>query len=328
MSTRNQVDAESIKSPKKKRSLKRTAHVETASSLAIDMDKSEMDAIFAQLHLGQCEHPQAVLGQVYALAIEAVAKSLTQSLVALCGASSSLSHASDTPFAPLLQKILPKWGGDGGAIQERIVSSIESSKQKIVESIMRATAVGGSLDRQTVRMADPDALRFALPIWNIKKIRPLSAARLEALSHEILRADNATRHSRGRGKTYCHSHTPTSYRFSFDSGVVKPSAGTSGGELTEVIERLGRHVTEAALDVYGHSDDVDWSESGSLLSRDPSIEASPELSAFVRELEEPEVLSETESSGTTPSEGETGVPDNDELARAFEILLHEFDDEC
>ena len=74
--------------------------------------------------------------------------------------------------------------------------------------------------------------------------------------------------------------------------------------------------------------DVDWSESGSLLSRDPSIEASPELSAFVRELEEPEVLSETESSGTTPSEGETGVPDNDELARAFEILLHEFDDEC
>ena len=110
--------------------------------------------------------------------------------------------------------------------------------------------------------------------------------------------------------------------------MVKPSAWTSGGELTEVIERLGRHVTEAALDVYGHSDDVDWSESGSLLSRDPSIEASPELSAFVRELEEPEVLSETESSGTTPSEGETGVPDNDELARAFEILLHEFDDEC
>lgn len=219
--------AKTRKQRKPKRSLRKTPNARTPvseqESLAIDLSKNEIDAIFKNLYLGNLKNPQAAIGMVYSLALDALQKTLVQGVDEMIRGFADETPGNENPFAPWLAKIIPSDPEKIDAFKKNLNDKLEAAKATVNNKITAAcnsdadgpNAVGNkvSFSAEAIRafLQEPmnethdDPSGFHSPI-----ARHLSNGRLRELFEEIQMAppDDGI-------KRFKLSQLPERYRFSF-----------------------------------------------------------------------------------------------------------------
>ncbi|MBQ9396601.1 MAG: hypothetical protein IJU23_13940 [Proteobacteria bacterium] len=208
------------KQHKAKRSLRKAPKHQSLAdkeSLAIDLSKPEMDAIFTGLYTGQLENPQMAANKVYALALDALEKTLCEGLDEFYRdiEHNSLSN-SDNPFAPWIARFIPKDHSKILSIREDIKNKIGKAKHTVTDKLtgaFEADAEGNNLLGKKGQMT-ADAIRDIFDHVDDIKLpglhHYLSKDRLKELS-ELIKLpipDDGV-------KRYTISNLPDRYRFSF-----------------------------------------------------------------------------------------------------------------
>ena len=223
--------ANSPKQHKAKRSLRKTPKHQSIAdkkSLAIDLSKPEMDAIFTGLYTGQLDNPQMAANKVYALALDALEKTLCEGLDEFCRDIQRNSSAdSDNPFAPWISKFIPKDKNKIISIREDIKNKIGKAKHTVTDkltSAFEADAEGNDILGKKGQMT-ANAIRDILEHVDDVKIpginHYLSKERLHELS-ELIKLpipDDGI-------KRYTISNLPDRYRFSFGTPSSTSPANT------------------------------------------------------------------------------------------------------
>lgn len=219
--------AHTPKQHKAKRSLRKTPkrqNLADKESLAIDLSKPEMDAIFAGLYTGQLENPQMAANKVYALALDALEKTLCEGLDEFCRDIQHNGSSNANPFAPWISKFIPKDQKKINSIRDDIKSKIGKAKNTVTTQLTNAFEADaaennmlgkkGQMTANAIREVFSHADDIKLPGIS----HYLSKDRLTELADLIklpIQDDGVRR--------YTISNLPDKYRFSFG----KTSSNTS-----------------------------------------------------------------------------------------------------
>ena len=190
---------------------------DSAQNNAINVDlENDLSAILQDFNNG---NPEQSIARVYALAIEAIAQSITDGLSALCDQllnASTQNDLSDHPLAPWLNALRPKSQQEVDLLRSAISQKLDQTKESIIQSIKKQTSVP-SVPLQPLR---------DLPLSPDAKFPPfshqLSAQRLEDLRHIISLPSDETQNA---PRKYRIQQTGGTYRFSI--GTQKSSDATA-----------------------------------------------------------------------------------------------------
>lgn len=207
---------------KRKRSLRKKSFASSSRRAPLDVDVSrhEVDAIFSDLASGERRDPGAALREVYALAIESVAKAFVDGLSSLCAGlldtARSEEFLNDNPLAPWIRKYLPEGNVDVDALRETLSEKIQALKSKILSSMDQAMSRGG--DGGHVVISSDEARQFENELLRHRmNFHPMTQERMARLIER-----SPSENGRGeRSKAYKILHTPRAYRFSFGTGDSK-----------------------------------------------------------------------------------------------------------
>lgn len=228
---------------KTRRSLKKHKPEPKASSgeqnnaLNVDLE-NDLSAILQDFNNG---NPEQSIARVYALAIDAIAQSITDGLSALCDQllnASAQNDFADHPLSPWLNALRPKSQQEVDLFRAAISQKLAQTKESIIQSIKKQTPVPA---------APIQPLRH-LPLSPDAKFPPfshqLSAQRLDDLRHLISSPSNETQNS---PRKYRIQQTGGTYRFSI--GTQKSSDTPTPSNPTTDNAKIDDHAIAQADDI-------------------------------------------------------------------------------
>ena len=127
------------RSPKKKRSLKRTATprrpLDPSRVLPINIDQNELSGIMERIAAGQETDPNAAFSKIYGLALDSIAEALKGALLSLV---QNLQSASDADLPPLFSGLFPERDSQTlERVSQSLSQKIDLSREKIQLALER-----------------------------------------------------------------------------------------------------------------------------------------------------------------------------------------------
>lgn len=320
-------------------------------ALNVDLE-NDLSAIFQDFNNGT---PEQSIARVYAIAIEAIAQSITDGLSALCDQllnASAQNDFADHPLAPWLNSLRPKSQQEADLFRSAISQKLAQTKESIIQSIKKQSPLP-SAPIQPLRTLplSPDA---KIPHFS----HQLSAQRLDDLRHIISSPSseipNAPRKYRIQqtGGTYRFSigaqkssytasqpqntieendsaqnvHTPSPETIGDQLEIDSATQDISSSDTTSDIDRVGNEIvgtmhemalqlTDAVLSAYS-AEMQSTPKLSDILSDDPRLKDDLAFSEFIDILDD----------DTEQDDGDDSI-DNDELANALSLILRNIDEE-
>ncbi len=221
MAFQKTLAAKNKKQPKPKRSLRKKSfaetHVSEQKELAINLDKSQLDAIFTNLYLGNLQNPQMALGMVYSLALDALEKTLIQGIDELIHSMPGQNSDSQNPFAPWLERIMPRDADKISAFQTSIADKINTAKKSIqerIEKTYQADADGRNFIGKKLQFSSQAIRAFFDQVNENTDVSCVSGHLSQERLHELFNDIQIPLPDDGI-KRFHITQTPDHYRFSF-----------------------------------------------------------------------------------------------------------------
>lgn len=136
-----QAPLRSQRSPKKKRSLKRTAtprrSIDPSRVLPINIDQNELSGIMERIAAGQENDPNAAFSKIYELALDSIAEALKGALLSLV---QSLQTAPDADLPPFISGLIPERDPQTlDRVSKSLSQKIDLSREKIQLALTKQT---------------------------------------------------------------------------------------------------------------------------------------------------------------------------------------------
>ncbi|MBQ9242809.1 MAG: hypothetical protein IJ165_06245 [Proteobacteria bacterium] len=221
------------KQPKQRRSLKKRTPepLSNAQGLVLDMDKGKLENIFVGLSTGQLENPQVALSRLYGLALDSLAGTLIDSLDKACThiSTNDTAHeiAGDTPFEPILRKILPSDPQKIQAFKTSLSQKIDEAKNRITAAYATVAEDGpdrlSEQSRRTAAEIESLLHKVSDETSNIHAAHPLSSERLSQIYDQI----QSPVYESGPRK-YTISNLPNAWRFSIGNNKTSVRSDPNG----------------------------------------------------------------------------------------------------
>lgn len=335
-----------------------------ANSITIDMSQQEMDDIFTGLYTGQLQNPQEAMGRVYSLALDSIEKTLIKGIADLCKDLAQQNNSNNplapwlSKFIPSdpdkFQAFKDNFSSKIQASKLQIQSQIRGAMEKdrddsnvmgtpgmqagnkirdILSSIHEMPAIPGfhPLSDDRVRQLfndiqqpvpdntiprfkisqEPGAYRFSFNTGHSNQQNPSKASVPIEIHHQTSNDDILDTSSQS-------SHLPQIFPDSADAHDTVQSLQTAAAdiagmasEVTVVMQEIAGQITKAAMETYASTPACPTLSQ--MLQNDPRFLQDKELSAFIQHLEADDDADEDD----TPL-------DNDELAKAFGLMLDTF----
>ncbi len=364
MNSARDNSARKIKKPKRSLAKNPLPLPVSSNTLAIDMSQQEMDEIFTGLYTGQLQNPQEAMGRVYSLALDSIEKTLIKGIADLCQDLSQHNNSNNplapwlSKFIPSDPEHFQAFKNNFSSKIQASKLQIQSQIRGAMEKDREDSNVMGNPGIQAGNKIR-DILSSIQDMPAIPGIHPLSDDRVRQLFDEIQHPipDNGI-------PRFKISQEPGAYRFSFntarsnenkasnasvpldihhqtsDDSDLDTSSQTSllphifpdstdahdavqsfetaaadiagmASEVTVVMQEIAGQITKAAMETYASKPACPTLSQ--MLQNDPRLLQDKELSAFIQELEDDD---DTEDDDTPL--------DNDELAKAFGLMLDSF----